>query len=99
MAPGHRGRLSRRPLALGRRYATEAAGACLAWAVAERPERLVAIVDTASAASARVLEKIGMRPSHRLPRAQNGCSTPSNIRGALRVPPPGRIGAADDRSG
>ena len=41
-------------------YATEAATACLAWARAERPERIVAIVDRGNAASIRVLEKIGM---------------------------------------
>jgi RimJ/RimL family protein N-acetyltransferase len=47
----------------GRGYATEAAGACLAWAMANRCERVVAIVDPANGASVRVLEKIGMRAS------------------------------------
>lgn len=44
----------------GQGYATEAAAACLAWARAERPERVVAIVDPANQASIRVLSKIGM---------------------------------------
>jgi RimJ/RimL family protein N-acetyltransferase len=44
----------------GQGLATEAARACLDWALAERPERVVAIVDTANARSARVLAKIGM---------------------------------------
>jgi ribosomal-protein-alanine N-acetyltransferase len=47
----------------GRGYATEAGRACLAWALAERPERVVAIVDPANSRSIRVLEKIAMRPA------------------------------------
>jgi RimJ/RimL family protein N-acetyltransferase len=46
----------------GQGYATEAAGACLAWARGERAERVVAIADPANQASARVLRKIGMAP-------------------------------------
>jgi RimJ/RimL family protein N-acetyltransferase len=46
----------------GRGYATEAASACLQWALVERRERIVAIVDPAHAASQRILSKIGMRP-------------------------------------
>jgi RimJ/RimL family protein N-acetyltransferase len=42
-------------------YATEAGRACLAWALAERPERVVAIVDPANMQSIRVLRKIGMQ--------------------------------------
>jgi RimJ/RimL family protein N-acetyltransferase len=38
----------------------EAARACLRWGLAERPERVVAIVDPANTRSARVLDKIGM---------------------------------------
>jgi [ribosomal protein S5]-alanine N-acetyltransferase len=46
----------------GRGYATEAARACLHWGLEELGrERILAIVDPANAASARVLEKIGMR--------------------------------------
>jgi hypothetical protein len=60
--PRHRARPLHCPLALGRDHATEAGGACHAWAVADRPDWLVAIVDPASAASARAPEKIGMRP-------------------------------------
>ena len=41
--------------------ASEAARACLQWALAERPESVVAIADPANEASIRVLEKIGMR--------------------------------------
>jgi RimJ/RimL family protein N-acetyltransferase len=44
----------------GQGYATEAAGACLAWARAERAERVVAIADPANQRSTRVLRKIGM---------------------------------------
>lgn len=44
----------------GQGLATEAARACLEWALAERPEQVVAIVDAANARSARVLSKIGM---------------------------------------
>lgn len=47
----------------GHGYATEAARACLAWALAERSERVVAIVDPANGRSIRVLEKIAMRPA------------------------------------
>ncbi len=46
----------------GQGYATEAAGACLWWALGQRRERIVAVVDPAHAASQRVLAKIGMRP-------------------------------------
>jgi ribosomal-protein-alanine N-acetyltransferase len=45
----------------GRGYAAEAGRACLAWARAERRERVVAIVAPANRPSIRVLEKIGMR--------------------------------------
>jgi RimJ/RimL family protein N-acetyltransferase len=44
----------------GRGLAAEAARACLDWALAERRERVVAIVDPANTRSARVLDKIGM---------------------------------------
>jgi RimJ/RimL family protein N-acetyltransferase len=44
----------------GQGLAAEAAQACLDWALAERPERVVAIVDPANTRSARVLDKIGM---------------------------------------
>jgi len=44
----------------GRGLAAEAAQACLDWALAERRERVVAIVDPANIRSARVLDKIGM---------------------------------------
>jgi ribosomal-protein-alanine N-acetyltransferase len=47
----------------GHGYATEAARACLAWALAERAERVVAIVDPANQQSVRVLDKIGMLPA------------------------------------
>ena len=50
----------------GRGFATESAHACLEWALAERQESVVAIVDPANAASIRVLEKIGMRASRRV---------------------------------
>ena len=41
-------------------FAAEAAQACLDWALVERPERIVAIVDPANTRSARILHKIGM---------------------------------------
>jgi len=44
----------------GRGLAAEAAQACLNWVLAERPERVVAIVDPANIRSARILSKIGM---------------------------------------
>lgn len=44
----------------GQGFAAEAARACLKWALAERAERVVAIVDPANARSSRVLDKIGM---------------------------------------
>jgi len=44
----------------GQGLAAEAAQACLNWALAERPERVVAIVDPANIRSARILSKIGM---------------------------------------
>jgi RimJ/RimL family protein N-acetyltransferase len=44
----------------GQGLASEAAQACLNWALAERPERVVAIVDPANTGSARILRKIGM---------------------------------------
>lgn len=46
----------------GHGYATEAASACLAWALAHRKERVVAIVDPQHATSQRVLTKLGMLP-------------------------------------
>jgi len=46
----------------GQGLAAEAAQACLDWALAERPERVVAIVDPANIRSARILSKIGMVP-------------------------------------
>jgi RimJ/RimL family protein N-acetyltransferase len=51
------------PAHWGRGYATEAARACLAWALAERAERVVAIVDPVNQRSVRVLDKIGMKPA------------------------------------
>lgn len=48
------------PAYWGHGLAAEAAQACLNWALPERPERVVAIVDPASTRSARVLSKIGM---------------------------------------
>ncbi len=47
----------------GRGYASEAADACLRWALTERTERVVAIVDPLNGSSRRVLERIGMRPT------------------------------------
>lgn len=44
----------------GQGFASEAAQACLDWALAERPERVVAIVAAANTRSARILGKIGM---------------------------------------
>jgi RimJ/RimL family protein N-acetyltransferase len=44
----------------GQGLAAEAAQAGLHWALAERPERVVAVVDPANIHSARVLGKIGM---------------------------------------
>jgi ribosomal-protein-alanine N-acetyltransferase len=44
----------------GRGLGVEAARACLEWALAERPEPVVAIVDRANTRSARVLARIGM---------------------------------------
>jgi ribosomal-protein-alanine N-acetyltransferase len=44
----------------GKGLASEATRACLDWALAERAERVVAIVDPANSRSARVLDKIGM---------------------------------------
>jgi RimJ/RimL family protein N-acetyltransferase len=44
----------------GRGLATEAARACLGWALAERPERVVAIVDPANTRSALILARIGL---------------------------------------
>jgi [ribosomal protein S5]-alanine N-acetyltransferase len=44
----------------GQGFAAEAARACLDWALAERPERVVAIADHANTRSARVLAKIDM---------------------------------------
>jgi RimJ/RimL family protein N-acetyltransferase len=44
----------------GKGFASEAARACLDWALAERPERVVAIVDPANIRSARILSRIGM---------------------------------------
>jgi [ribosomal protein S5]-alanine N-acetyltransferase len=44
----------------GQGFATEAARACLGWALAARPERVVAIVDPANTRSARILSTIGM---------------------------------------
>lgn len=51
----------------GRGYATEAAGAVVAWALA-RPDihRVWAVVDVDNTASARVLEKVGMQREGRL---------------------------------
>lgn len=46
----------------GRGYATEAAQACLTWAMSNRTERILAIVDPNHHASQRVLTKLGMRP-------------------------------------
>jgi ribosomal-protein-alanine N-acetyltransferase len=46
----------------GHGYATEAATACLAWALANRDERIVAVVEPDHKVSQRVLEKIGFRP-------------------------------------
>jgi len=43
----------------GRGLAVEAARACLEWALTERPEQVVAIVDAGNARSARVLTRIG----------------------------------------
>jgi ribosomal-protein-alanine N-acetyltransferase len=45
----------------GHGYATEAATACLAWALNNRAERILAIVDPEHASSQRVLGKLGMR--------------------------------------
>ena len=44
----------------GHGYATEAAAACLGWALNNRTERILAIVDPEHGASQRVLTKIGM---------------------------------------
>ncbi len=45
----------------GHGYATEAASACLNWALANRTERILAIVDPRHHSSQRVLAKLGMR--------------------------------------
>jgi len=45
----------------GRGYATEAGSACLAWALASRSERILAIVDPQHRVSQRILLKLGMR--------------------------------------
>lgn len=45
----------------GHGYATDAASACLAWALAHRTERGVAIVDPQHGTSQRVLTKLGMQ--------------------------------------
>lgn len=52
----------------GQGLAAEAARACPGWALAERPERVVAIVDPANIRSARILGKIGMVPDGTLTR-------------------------------
>jgi RimJ/RimL family protein N-acetyltransferase len=44
----------------GQGLAAEAAQACLSWALKERPERIVAIVDPGNARSVRILDKIGL---------------------------------------
>lgn len=44
----------------GHGYATEAARACLTWALDNRTERILAIVDPKHVSSQRVLTKIGM---------------------------------------
>jgi ribosomal-protein-alanine N-acetyltransferase len=46
----------------GQGYGTEAAAACLNWALTHRPERIVAIVDPTHRVSQQTLTKIGMRP-------------------------------------
>lgn len=46
----------------GHGYASEAASACLGWALANRTERILAIVDPQHRASRRVLTKLGMQP-------------------------------------
>jgi len=46
----------------GQGYATEAAVACLQWALVHRPEKIVAVVDPAHLVSQRILSEIGMRP-------------------------------------
>lgn len=46
----------------GHGYATEAATACLAWALNNRPERILAIVDPGHTSSQRILNNLGMQP-------------------------------------
>lgn len=46
----------------GRGYATEAASACLAWALTNRTERILAVVDPQHRSSQRVLTKLSMHP-------------------------------------
>ena len=46
----------------GHGYATEAASACLGWALTNRTERVVAIVDPQHRTSQQVLTKLGMQP-------------------------------------
>lgn len=47
----------------GRGYATEAASACLAWALREhRPEYVTSMIDPANAPSIAVAERLGMQP-------------------------------------
>ena len=46
----------------GHGYATEAASACLAWALATRSERILAIVDPEHRSSQHILTKLGMQP-------------------------------------
>jgi ribosomal-protein-alanine N-acetyltransferase len=45
----------------GHGYATESASACLAWALTNRTERILAIVDPSHYASQRVITKLGMQ--------------------------------------
>jgi RimJ/RimL family protein N-acetyltransferase len=49
------------PAAQGKGYATEASGALLNWAFATGFHRVIGRLDARNAASARVLEKLGMR--------------------------------------
>jgi ribosomal-protein-alanine N-acetyltransferase len=80
----------------GRGLAAEAAQACLDRALAERPERVVAIVDPANIHSARVLGKIGMVQDGTFPRLDHTWDFYVAIRrqstvDSTEAQPPGRL--------
>ncbi len=76
----------------GRGFAAEAAQACLDWALAERPEKVVAIVDPANTRSARVLARIGMVRDGTMCRFGNVWDFYVAVRGRAAVSGSGRPG-------